>query len=499
MKMHHRFINAHAVVVLAAFRLSASPSLGFALGASPPSPALAVLPPRGAVAHSKSASATRSVGSHVAMSLSGVATASRYSLLSTRKTRPAGNLLTIRGGASGDDGDDSEGAIMSDADEVDADEGQDDAVLAVNAEVVDGPWANAAASASKLMSDGVDGAKDSSAVDAGNESQKSSYFLSSLLWLSLVMDCVLNKAKRAALLANSAGMVAESASLRAGEAQQVLFAFDGRLNLATAVPTAALAGGYALAAGIAFLLSRSPARSKLASDDDEDGIIVASNIRKRLSLGLVVFGILNLAAGATGSPYLGIAGNVINGHNALIALNGWSKDVAKDRSYVSDMINSAKNSFRVFIGGGDYYKSDATDRLKGAASAAFLLATFSAVARSVQTAKGLMLQRQQFEATATVLSVAHLARLVLASSAALSLKEAIDTGRFRGLLVLGLGGLVSVCLAGVAIPMMIADAGMRKVTSDAGKLLALALFSGGLTLSKVVSRSSKASPQAQES
>ena len=63
---------------------------------------------------------------------------------------------------------------MSDADEVDADEGQDDAVVAVHAEVVDGPWANAAASASKLMSDGVDGAKDSSAVDAGNESQKSS-------------------------------------------------------------------------------------------------------------------------------------------------------------------------------------------------------------------------------------------------------------------------------------------------------------------------------------
>lgn len=387
---------------------------------------------------------------------------------------------------------------MSDADNfVDADEGQDDAVVAVNAEVVDGPWANAAASASKLMSDGVGGANDDSAVDAGNESQKSSYFLSSLLWLSLVMDCVLNKAKRAALLANSAGMVAESASLRAGEAQQVLFTFDGRLNLATAVPTAALAGGYALAAGIAFLLSRSPARSKLASNDDEDGIIVASNIRKRLSLGLVMFGIFNLAAGATGSPYLGIAGNVINGHNALIALNGWSKDVAKDRSYVSDLINGAKNSFRVFIGGGDYYKSDATDRLKGAASAAFLLATFSAVARSVQTAKGLLLQRQQFEATATVLSVAHLARLVLASSAALSLKEAIDAGRFRGVLVLGLGGLVSVCLAGVAIPMMIADAGMRKVTSDAGKLLALALFSGGLTLSKAVAR--KASPQAQES
>ena len=311
------------------------------------------------------------------------------------------------------------------------------------------------------------------------------------------MDCVLNKAKRAALLANSAGMVAESASLRAGEAQQVLFTFDGRLNLATAVPTAALAGGYALAAGIAFLLSRSPARSKLASDDDEDGIIVASNIRKRLSLGLVMFGVLNLAAGATGSPYLGIAGNVINGHNALIALNGWSKDVAKDRSYVSDLINGAKNSFRVFIGGGDYYKSDANDRLKGAASAAFLLATFSAVARSVQTAKGLLLQRQPFEATVTILSVAHLARLVLASSAALSLKEAIDAGRFRGLLVLGLGGLVSVCLAGVAIPMMIADAGMRKVTSDAGKLFALALFSSGLTLSKAVA--SKASPQAQES
>lgn len=491
MKMNRRFINSHAVVVLAAFHLSTSPSLGFALGASFLSGA-----PRGlACATITGRSAKCSGGSHV-ISLSSAA--SRYSLLSTRKTRPGENLLTIRGGASSDDdGDDSEGGIMSDADEVNADEGQDDAV-AVNAEVVDGPWANAAASASKLMSDGLDDANGSSAVDdAGNESQKSSYFLSSLLWLSLVMDCVLNKAKRAALLANSAGMVAESAPLRAGEAQQVLFTFDGRLNLATAIPTAALAGGYALAAGTAFLLSRSPARSKLASNEDEDGIIVASNIRKRLSLGLVMFGILNLVAGATGSPYLGIAGNVINGHNALIALNGWSKDVVKDKSYVSDLINGAKNSFRVFIGGSDYYKSDATDRLKGAASAAFLLATFSAVARSVQTAKGLLVQRQQFEATATVLSVAHLARLVLASSVALSLKEAIDTGRFRGLLVLGLGGLVSICLAGVAIPMMIADAGMRKVTSDAGKLLALALFSGGLSLSKAVAN--KASPQAQES
>ena len=111
MKMNHRFINPHVVVVLAAFHLSASPSLGFALGASPPSPALAVLTPRGAI------------------SLSGVA--SRYSLLSTRKTRPSGNLLTIRGGASNDAGDDSEDDIMSDANNfVGADEGQDDAVVA---------------------------------------------------------------------------------------------------------------------------------------------------------------------------------------------------------------------------------------------------------------------------------------------------------------------------------------------------------------------------------
>ena len=486
MKTNRRFINAHAVVVLAALHLSASPSLAFALGASP---SLAVLP-------AKCSSSSASGGSQViAIGRYQRRVASRYSASSTKPTRPGENLLTIRGGSFSDDEDNSEGEIMNDGDEADANE-EDDEAVAVNAEVVDGPWANAAASASKLMSDGADDANTNSAVDAGNESQKSSYFLSSLLWLSLVMDCVLNKAKRAALLASSAGMVAESASLRAGEAQQVLFTFDGRLNLATAVPTAALAGGYAMAAGIAFFLSQSTARSNLASEEDADGVIVASNIRKRLSLGLVMFGILNLAAGATGSPYLGIAGNVINGHNALIALNGWSKDVAKDRSYVSDLVNGAKNSFRVFIGGGDYYKSDANDRLKGAASAAFLLATFSAVARSVQTAKGLFLQQQQFEATATVLSVAHLARLVLASSAALSLKEATDTGRFRGLLVLGLGGLVSMCSAGVAIPMMIADAGMRKVTSDAGKLLALALFSGGLSLSKSIT--SKAPSQAEE-
>ena len=423
-------------------------------------------------------------------------------LMASRSTR-SGNILTIRGGALSDDNGDPEGGALIDTGDASGDSADEGEVVSVNAEVVDGPWANAAASASKLMP--ADGGGDDANVDAGistatvgNESQKSSYFLSSLLWLSLVLDSVLNKTKRAALLANSAGMVAESASLRAGEAQQALLAFDGRLNMATAVPTAALAGGYALAAGVSFLLSRSPPGTKAdtgSGNADEDGAIVAANIRKRLSLGLVMFGILNLAAGTTGSPYLGIAGNVINGHNALIALNGWSKGVAKDRSYVSDLVDGAKNSFRVFIGGSDYYRSNAADRLKGAASAAYLLATFAAAARSVQTARGLLFQRQLAGATATVLSIAHLARLVLASSVALSLKEATDTGKYRGLFVLGLGGLVSICSAGVALPLMIADAGMRKVTSDAGKLLAFAVFTGVLSLSNMPAR--KVPPQTQ--
>lgn len=431
-----------------------------------------------------------------------VATPGQRRLMASRSTR-SGNILTIRGGALSDDNGDPEGGALIDTGDASGDSADEGEAVSVNAEVVDGPWANAAASASKLMP--ADGGGDDANVDAdisaatvGNESQKSSYFLSSLLWLSLVLDSVLNKTKRAALLANSAGMVAESASLHAGEAQQALLAFDGRLNMATAVPTAALAGGYALAAGVSFLLSRSPPGTKAdtgSGNADEDGAIVAANIRKRLSLGLVMFGILNLAAGTTGSPYLGIAGNVINGHNALIALNGWSKGVAKDRSYVSDLVNGAKNSFRVFIGGSDYYRSNAADRLKGTASAAYLLATFAAAARSVQTARGLLFQRQLAGATATVLSIAHLARLVLASSVALSLKEATDTGKYRGLFVLGLGGLVSICSAGVALPLMIADAGMRKVTSDAGKLLAFAFFTGVLSLSKMPAR--KVPPQTQ--
>ena len=474
--------NAHAVAVLAALHLSPSPSLGFAF----PAMAVSPLPP-----HPRNTAAYMYV-----------ATPGQRRLMASRSTR-SGNILTIRGGALSDDNGDPEGGALIDTGDASGDSADEGEVVSVNAEVVDGPWANAAASASKLMpaDGGGDDANvdaDSSAATVGNESQKSSYFLSSLLWLSLVLDSVLNKTKRAALLANSAGMVAESASLRAGEAQQALLAFDGRLNMATAVPTAALAGGYALAAGVSFLLSRSPPGTKAdtgSGNADEDGAIVAANIRKRLSLGLVMFGILNLAAGTTGSPYLGIAGNVVNGHNALIALNGWSKGVAKDRSYVSDLVDGAKNSFRVFIGGSDYYRSNAADRLKGAASAAYLLATFAAAARSVQTARGLLFQRQMAGATATVLSIAHLARLVLASSVALSLKEATDTGRYRGLFVLGLGGLVSICSAGVALPLMIADAGMRKVTSDAGKLLAFAVFTGVLSLSNMPAR--KVPPQTQ--
>ena len=476
--------NAHAVAVLAALHLSPSPSLGFAF----PAMAVSPLPPH-----------PRNTAAYMYMY---VATPGQRRLMASRSTR-SGNILTIRGGALSDDNGDPEGGALIDTGDASGDSADEGEVVSVNAEVVDGPWANAAASASKLMP--ADGGGDDANVDAGistatvgNESQKSSYFLSSLLWLSLVLDSVLNKTKRAALLANSAGMVAESASLRAGEAQQALLAFDGRLNMATAVPTAALAGGYALAAGVSFLLSRSPPGTKAdtgSGNADEDGAIVAANIRKRLSLGLVMFGILNLAAGTTGSPYLGIAGNVINGHNALIALNGWSKGVAKDRSYVSDLVNGAKNSFRVFIGGSDYYRSNAADRLKGAASAAYLLATFAAAARSVQTARGLLFQRQMAGATATVLSIAHLARLVLAFSVALSLKEATDAGRYRGLFVLGLGGLVSICSAGVALPLMIADAGMRKVTSDAGKLLTFAFFTGVLSLSKMPAR--KVPPQTQ--
>jgi len=178
------------------------------------------------------------------------------------------------------------------------------------------------------------------------DDQTQSYFLASILWLSLALDVVLNKKKRA-LLFPTATMAVTS-----GSATPLQF-YTAFLN-----PTASLAAGFLLASGISFLLSRNDDSAEvLTSEPTNDDTIHQSSSRsrvqqvcnttttttsrrvtKRLALLLASFGVLNLGANLNSSfteaPFLGMGGMFINAYNSLIALNGWRKCITTTTSNV---------------------------------------------------------------------------------------------------------------------------------------------------------------------
>ena len=346
----------------------------------------------------------------------------------------------------------------------------DEDSAAVEAEVVAGPWEAAAASASMTMPPEDDGPA---------AQQRQSSFLCSILHSSLVLDCIFNARKRATLFPSAP--VAQIAAV-ATEAQEVVVAAASTTTAATAtavatagaggimgalkgpaaVPTAALAGGYALAAGVAFLLSRVPSPASTSREDEK----FLHRSRSRLNLGLAAFGTLNLLATAGPGLYLGMSGAVINAHNAMVAVNGWMKG----RGGAS----SSPAAARMGPAG-----TGAQLGFRSATSAALLVAAIGFLSRAVVTAGSVA---GALAGTSTSLPVARVARLVLAGTVSLVLRDAYAGSHLpaaRTGLAIGLGGLSSACAAAVAVPMMLAGG---PGFADAVRLLLLSAIVGGNSL-----------------
>lgn len=392
-------------------------------------------------------------------------------------------LGELRGGSSlgmaadsADDSDAVDAEIVDEEDRSDQAGGKangasgDEDSAAVEAEVVAGPWEAAAASASMTMPPEDDGPA---------AQQRQSSFLCSILHSSLVLDCIFNARKRATLFPSAP--VAQIAAV-ATEAQEVVVAAASTTTAATAtavatagaggimgalkgpaaVPTAALAGGYALAAGVAFLLSRVPSPASTSREDEK----FLHRSRSRLNLGLAAFGTLNLLATAGPGLYLGMSGAVINAHNAMVAVNGWMKG----RGGAS----SSPAAARMGPAG-----TGAQLGFRSATSAALLVAAIGFLSRAVVTAGSVA---GALAGTSTSLPVARVARLVLAGTVSLVLRDAYAGSHLpaaRTGLAIGLGGLSSACAAAVAVPMMLAGG---PGFADAVRLLLLSAIVGGNSL-----------------
>jgi hypothetical protein len=377
---------------------------------------------------------------------------------------------------SADDSDAVDAEIVDEEDRSDQAGGKangasgDEDSAAVEAEVVAGPWEAAAASASMTMPPEDDGPA---------AQQRQSSFLCSILHSSLVLDCIFNARKRATLFPSAP--VAQIAAV-ATEAQEVVVAAASTTTAATAtavatagaggimgalkgpaaVPTAALAGGYALAAGVAFLLSRVPSPASTSREDEK----FLHRSRSRLNLGLAAFGTLNLLATAGPGLYLGMSGAVINAHNAMVAVNGWMKG----RGGAS----SSPAAARMGPAG-----TGAQLGFRSATSAALLVAAIGFLSRAVVTAGSVA---GALAGTSTSLPVARVARLVLAGTVSLVLRDAYAGSHLpaaRTGLAIGLGGLSSACAAAVAVPMMLAGG---PGFADAVRLLLLSAIVGGNSL-----------------
>ena len=224
------------------------------------------------------------------------------------------SCMMVRGGGSDDDIDDEEGSSTdgeydtSTDEETDSDEEEKEAV-AVDVEVItsDDDSESEAETEERLER-------------AQKHSQLSStsrnFGIATALWASLFFDSMLNNSKRLELFPTAA---------------------------TTLVPTALLASGFGLAAGVAFLLwrdmeirsdmvasddgtsNKGDSMLALTSDGDDNGF--ASQTRSRLCLHLSLFGLLNLGAHAgyyfsgASAPFLGMSAVIINVHNTLTCVS----------------------------------------------------------------------------------------------------------------------------------------------------------------------------------
>ncbi|KAL7541181.1 hypothetical protein ACHAXR_011213 [Thalassiosira sp. AJA248-18] len=250
-------------------------------------------------------------------------------------------VMKVRGGGDADDSaDDSDGESYDDEYDLSDVETDDDATEAeaeTGAEVIE---------ASSDSDEDGNTIEDYDALERAQKSaqlssQSRNFGIATALWASLFFDTILNNAKRMDLFPAA---LSGAAATGAAAATQ---------SATTLIPTALLASGFSLAAGVSFLLWRDMEiradmmssddgesskgdwfLSLSAGSDDDDSDLsekFASQTRLRLCLHLSIFGLLCLASHAgyyfsNQAPFLGMSAAIINVHNALTCVNALAKE-----------------------------------------------------------------------------------------------------------------------------------------------------------------------------
>ena len=226
--------------------------------------------------------------------------ANNHSSPSTQKER-ANSVLNAADNSNSDYDDDDEESSYDSYDYED--------LLGVDVDVVTDRAGNQAAQSAKQMSNFA--MSQTVRFQLGK-----SYFLSSMLWLSLTMDIVTNSKKRHLIfpIMSSGGLTRQTIFLAMGFMLSALLSYLLSIELKKDNAISPKMGGQ---------------KSSSAMMSKQNGLITNDeNVRKKLHLYLSLFGLINLGANLNppSAPFLGMTGFVINVHNSLIALNAWRKD-----------------------------------------------------------------------------------------------------------------------------------------------------------------------------
>jgi hypothetical protein len=311
-------------------------------------------------------------------------------------------------------------------------------------------------------------AKPMSMVSMESESrsqQSRSYFLCGALYSSLALDAILNKKKRLAIFPGLS---------------------NGRLSFDTIAPTAMLASGFILSAGLAWILSYS--LNTKDGDVNFDDEIQNEATRRKLHLLLFSFGIMNLFSNlnASSAPFFGMGGFIINTHNLLIALSGWIKESNSGlNSKVKDMTHTLIDTFKCM-----FRPADLTLEFKGRMmSSLYMTGSIVAFLRGFGMLKNVLIPHYMTCFLSKSLSVAplpvlqtiglqwaELSRTLLAGGLCMVLKEEVDSRRGGKSLAKSLTALLTTSAIAAGIPGVLF--GGVQYFSSSLKLLIFAMLSG---------------------
>lgn len=303
-------------------------------------------------------------------------------------------------------------------------------------------------------------------MDSESRSQQSrSYFLSGALYSSLALDTILNKKKRMAIFPGLS---------------------NGRLEFNNIAPTATLASGFILSAGLAFILSY----SFIKKDEDIhfDDEIQNEATRRKLHLLLLLFGIANLCSNlnAPSAPFFGMGGFIINAHNSLIALSGWIKESKSGQnSKVKDLIDTIIDTFKCI-----FRPADLTMDFKGRMmSSLYMTGSIVAFLRGFGILKNVLIPHYMTCFVSKSLSVAPLtglqtiglqwaavSRILLAGGLCMVLKEEVDSRRERKSLPKSITALITTSAVVAGVPGVLF--GGAQYFSSSLKLVIFAILSG---------------------